>query len=212
MNPYYQDASVTIYHADSRDVTPDDCVMVTDPPYGLDFPYLEYSDTRESLVDLIGDVLVPNIENLRRSVILCGVTQIDLYPHPHWICCATWNTTGSFGKYGYNQWMPILCYGQDLKGFGNVNGVTKGDTLHISGGGSVGFQRNKEEKKHTCPKPLNIMEWIVQRTTLPTDVVYDPFMGSGTTIVAAKSLGRKSVGVEIEERYCEIAVRRLAAA
>ena len=59
---------------------------------------------------------------------------------------------------------------------------------------------------HPTPKPLNVIRWVVSR--LPDGTVLDPFMGSGTTLVAAKSLGRRAIGIEIEERYCEIAANR----
>jgi len=215
MKTYYQHKGITIYHADCREILPEikADVMVTDPPYGLGFPYLSYEDTRENLMQIISFLspyLVDSNYLCYRSVVTCGPTQIGLYPQATWVSAITWNTTGSFGAYGYSQWMPVLLYGNDLKGFGNVNGITKSDTKRILGGGCVGFCRDVNEKKHTCPKPFNIMKWIVQRFSESTCCVVDPLMGSGTTLVAAKDLGRKAIGIELEEKYCEIAAKRLA--
>jgi len=202
----------TLYHGDCLEILPTlDKVdaVVTDPPYGIGFEYYGYDDTRDNLRNLISGLWKHKPES-ERVVILPGITQISEYPHPDWIGCITWNTTGSFGKYGYTQWMPVLLYGKDLKGFGNVNGVTKSDTLRISGGAGVGFQRTKEEKEHTCPKPENLMRLCVNRFT--DGEVLDPFMGSGTTGVACMNLGRKFIGIEIEERYFDIACKRIEAA
>ena len=211
--PYYDHAGIVIYHGNCLDILPHlpkvDLVL-TDPPYGIGFPYFSYKDTRENLSDCLASMMPIALNKADRVIALCGVTQTHLYPPPDWICCVTWNTTGSFGNYGYSQWMPVLCYGKDLVGFGNINGVTKSDTFRINGGASVGFMRGKDELEHTCPKPLNVMNWAVARFSLPSDTVIDPFMGSGTTLVAAKQLGRKAIGIELEEKYCEIAVRRLA--
>jgi site-specific DNA-methyltransferase (adenine-specific) len=54
------------------------------------------------------------------------------------------------------------------------------------------------------------MLWLVEMTSLPDEIVLDPFMGSGTTLAAAKRKGRSAIGIEIEERYCEIAAKRCA--
>ena len=181
--------------------------VVTDPPYGIGFPYESYDDSRENLVDLIESLRFPFIA--KNAFILSGPTQIGLYPQPEWVACLSWDTTGSFGKYGYNQWTPVICYGPDIDGFGNVNGVTKSDTFRVSGGAGVGFQRKKYENLHTCPKPLNLMEIVVNRFTKPRSLLLDPFLGSGTTGVAAINLGRKFIGIEIEPKYFEIACKRI---
>lgn len=182
--------------------------MVTDPPYGIGFPYASYNDTRENLRALVSGIF-SHRDNFARAIVLCGPSQIHEYPPSDWVGAVTWNTTGSFGKFGYSQWTPVLLYGEDLKGFGNVNGITKSDTYQISGGASVGFQRDATQKLHTCPKPMNIMVHIVQRYTEPGSLVLDPFLGSGTTLVACQKLGRQGVGIEIDPDYFEIACRRV---
>lgn len=181
--------------------------VVTDPPYGIGFPYHGYDDTRDNLKRLISGFMPAARTIADRTVVLPGITQIALYPECDWIVCVHWNTTGSFGKFGYTQWMPVLVYGEDLKGFGNVNGVTKSDRIAISGGNGVGFRR--EDVDHTCPKPENVMQRVTERLTAVGDVVLDPFMGSGTTGVACANLGRKFIGIEIEPKYFDIACERI---
>jgi len=210
--PGWASGNVRLYLGDCREIMPtltDIDVVITDPPYGLNFPYRSYDDTRENLVNLLADVM-PEISRIAANAyILCGPTQIGLYPQPEWVCAVTWNTTGTFGKYGYNQWTPVLCYGKDLEGFGNVNGMTKGDTLRINGGSGVGFQRDDAEKEHTCPKPLNLMKMVVNRYSKPGQIVCDPFMGSGTTGVACAALGRGFVGIEQDSAYYATALERI---
>lgn len=69
--------------------------------------------------------------------------------------------------------------------------------------------KNKEIRQHPTQKPLPLMLWIIQNFTEPTDIIFDPFLGSGTTAVAAKQLGRNFIGVEINPEYCKIAKERL---
>jgi DNA modification methylase len=208
--------SAEVIHGDCLDVMrgmPDASVdaVITDPPYGLGFPYEEYDDTRENLVSLINNFL-PHARRIARHrvVVLCGPTQIGMYPQPEWVGAVTWNTTGSHGRYGFSQWTPVLLYGKDVKGFGSVNGCLKSDTIALAGGGGVGFTRSEEERKHTCPKPLTTMRAVVRRYTNPADVVLDPFAGSGTTGVACAMEARGFVGVERTATYVDIARRRIA--
>jgi len=182
-------------------------LVLTDPPYGLNFPYDNYQDTRDNLKVLISKFIPECLRISGRIYILCGPTQIGLYPQADWVMIVVWNTTGSFGKYGYNQWTPVLCYGKDAKGFGNINGITKSDVLRISGGGGVGFRRS--EKGHPCPKPITIMEILVKRLTTENERILDCFAGSGTTGVACAQLGRKFIGIEIHKPYFDIAVKKI---
>ena len=72
--------------------------------------------------------------------------------------------------------------------------------------------RNIEQTEfnHPCPKPYEVWNWLINRVSISVnDRIFDPFLGSGTTCVAAKNLNRKSIGIEINPKYCEIAVKRL---
>lgn len=187
--------------------------VITDPPYGLEIDYGDtYNDTRENLVQTIA-AFFPEAQRIaRRVVISSGISPMFLYPSPDWVVACTWNTTGNHGKYGFNQWFPLLCYGKDLAGFGSINGTLKSDVLSVSGGAAVGFMRDPIEKQHPCPKPLNLVVKMVSRFTTEGDTILDPFAGSGTTGVACVKLNRNFIGIEINPQYFEIARRRIEAA
>jgi site-specific DNA-methyltransferase (adenine-specific) len=208
---------VTIVEGDCLDVLrtlPDGCVdaVVTDPPYGLDFPYASYTDTRDNLRALVAGFMPESRRVASRVYVTPGQSQVGLYPPADWLLAVVWNTTGSFGAYGYSQWMPVLAYGKDLAGFGRINKELKADVLTISGGNGVGFQRGDEKEQHPCPKPLNVMRKLIRRLTNPGDIVLDPFGGSGTTAVACVIEGRRAILIEREPAYAAIARRRVAEA
>ena len=69
--------------------------------------------------------------------------------------------------------------------------------------------KHKEPRYHPTQKPVEFMKWILDKYSEPTDVILDPFLGSGTTVIAAKQLHRRYIGIEISPKYCEIAKQRL---
>lgn len=72
------------------------------------------------------------------------------------------------------------------------------------------ISKGNQRPDHPCPKPESLMMQLVEQFTDPGETILDPFMGSGTTLIAAKRLGRKAIGIELEEKYCEIAAKRLS--
>ena len=124
---------------------------------------------------------------------------------------------GGFGKRGGGNggdWNPTDRHdkkGQTIRGGGESVGY--GDT----GSAARFFYCAKASKKdrsegniHPTVKPTDLMRYLCRLVTPPGGIVLDPFMGSGTTLVAAKLEGRKAIGIELEEEYCEIAAKRLA--
>lgn len=187
-------------------------LVVADPPYGIGYEYKSYDDTKENLLGLIAGAM-PEIRRVaKRAAIFCGVQNVSLYPPSDWIISYSWNTTGTYGMMGYNQWQPILFYGKDCKGFGNINGILKSDSIKISGGAGVGFMRDYKKGEHPCPKPINVIEMLVNRLSFEGDTVLDCFMGSGTTGVACVKTGRNFIGIEISPDYFAIAERRISEA
>jgi len=131
-----------------------------------------------------------------------GISNVCFYPQPFWILCWHKPTAVSFNRMGgYNAWEPIMCYRGPTKGQRLGQDYIKVNTLNLTKGA---------EKNHPCPKVLGLIRYLIEKFSGPTDTILDPFLGSGTTAVACKELGRNFIGIEIEPKYCEIAERRLA--
>jgi len=202
--PYYQDSSITIYHGDCRDLLPRlgkfDLVL-TDYPYGIGEAYATFKDTADEVQNLIDSSIDLVIAAADCAFVSCGTKNIWRYPKADWMLC-WYNPAGGYpGPFGFTCWHPILAYGRD-------------PYLRESKGSrpdAVKRTQPSEKNGHPCPKPLEVWTWFLDRgTTAAGKTVIDPFMGSGTTLRAAKDLRRKAIGIEIEERYCEIAAKRLA--
>jgi site-specific DNA-methyltransferase (adenine-specific) len=224
MEPYYDDGAVTLYHGDSREVlagVEPVAVGLTDPPYGINLKTktsdyrgsaafdrgeslkatVLYEDTPEMVRGLVREVIPALLAKVERAVIFPGPAMMWAYPEPRATGCVFMPNGAGRSAWGFQCMHPILYYGKDPY---LVDGA---------GGRPNSFrdeQPNREQIDHPCPKPLRWMRWTVIRASRPGETILDPFAGSGTTLRAAKDLGRKAIGIEIEERYCEIAARRCA--
>jgi DNA modification methylase len=199
MTPYYQDDACTIYHADCREVEVSADIVLTDPPY-------DSGDYFEWLADVAGSALpsggwvltyagqyhIPAVfQALGRTLkyrwmfaLLHGESQGAIRPLAEMNLCIQWKPILAFRKPPFTQ-EPRIRFVDVLYGTGRRRG-----------------------KAHPWEQAGDEAGRLL--TNFPGEVVLDPFMGSGTTLVAAKTLGRKAIGIEIDERHCETAARRLS--
>jgi site-specific DNA-methyltransferase (adenine-specific) len=219
VKPYYQDDAVTIYHGDSWAVAGalEADAVVCDPPYGVGVAYGDgYDDSRSDYWDWMREMVNVLRRPKRPLVFTHRVTALRELVGWDWV--GVWNKPGSFGSRLGNspvlpQWEPIFMY--DIHGMG-LYGEARNDVFEFnpkragSRHGKIGREKWSaiEHGQHPCPKPDDLMRALVVAFSRPGATVMDPFAGSGTTLRAAKDLGRKAIGIEIEERYCEIAARR----
>lgn len=205
MKPYYEHAGVTIYHGDCREVLPHITadVLVTDPPYGVEFDGKATKHTARGS----GGYTVPDcgevgpevvrvaLALVKRGAVFTGNRRLTSYPPPQDIGCIYCPSGAGIGPWGFVCFHPVAFYGRRL---GPLRPA------------SMESFATADECGHPCPKPLPWLLWAVGMVSAPNETVLDPFMGSGTTLRAAKDLGRRAIGIELEERYCEIAARRLS--
>jgi site-specific DNA-methyltransferase (adenine-specific) len=206
MLPYYDQDGITIYNGDCRTAldsfTPNQFdLCLTDYPYGVNVNYAGYEDSQQNLKQLINETMPKILSISKRAMITCGQTNIWHYPEATWIMAWVIKAGANRNSWGFTTWRPILCYGKDpylASGQG-----ARADTIEMN--------ERSEKNGHPCPKPLTTWKNILLRGSVSTDdVIFDPFMGSGTTLLAAKQLGRKAVGIEQSRKYCDIAIKRLA--
>jgi len=210
MRLYYAHKGIEIWHGDARDcldeLIPRCDAFCTDPPYGVGLKgkstipkarwttYTLFEDTLEYVLDVAIPVVQRLIDAGLRGALTPGVRNMRCYPQ--------WADMGVFyvpaamsrGPWGFQVCNPILYYGKCLEH--TPTGIVSGVSAESNG--------------HPCPKPIEWMTWLVRKVSRDGETILDPFMGSGTTLLAAKNLYRKAIGIEIEERYCEIAANRLA--
>jgi len=211
MKPYYEDKACTIYHGDCREILPTlepvDLVL-TDPPYGIG--EANAKNKSRSRLGIAKDYGADSwdderIENaLMELVISAGHSAVvfggNYYTHilPQNTCWLVWDKVN-----GGNDFADCEM------AWTNLPGAVRKITYMWHGM----LRKVPEDRHHPTQKPLHVMTWCIgqadKKTGKAQSLIIDPFMGSGSTLRAAKDLGRKSIGIELEEKYCEIAAKRL---
>ena len=212
MQPYYQDGAATIYHGDCREVLPEMpmCdLVVTDPPYKLTAAgggigaQRSYMKSIEGKLD--GGFDVGLLDRFPNWFCFCGKDQLPellrAASSGRWMLL-TWNKPNPTPLTN-NNYLPDTEYIVHRFEPGRLFGDYADKSRFIV------YPVEKNPYAHPTVKPLRIIEKCMNLGSQRGQTVLDPFMGTGTTLVAAKLLGRKGVGIEIEERWCETAAKRL---
>lgn len=216
MTPYYQDDACVIYHGDCREILPSlpkvDLVL-TDVTYGevnrpsnglrnldkgnADKLTMSHMELIESCVACCGGSLY----------VWCGTEQVSgfrgyLENRNYSTRLCIWEKTNPSPMNGQHIWLSSV----ECCVFGKLSNAVFNEFCKSS----VFRGLSAEQNGHPTPKPEWLFKRLIQASSNQGQTILDPFMGSGTTLRAAKDLGRKAIGIEIEERYCEIAARRLS--
>jgi DNA modification methylase len=209
MRPYYEQDGITIYHGEAAHVLPHLSpvdLLLTDPPYGIgeargknksrgklavsrDYGNSDWDDKPPS------SWLIGQVRAVARWQILFGGNYFTLPPAKCWLVWDKDNGDNDFADCEL-AWT-------------NLNKAVRKLTYRWAGM----LQEPgcpKENRVHPTQKPEAVMRWALLQAPQNVRTVLDPFMGSGTTLVACKRLGRAAIGIERDERYCELAAERLA--
>lgn len=232
MNPYYDDGTVTLYHGDAIDVLASlECsvdAVVTDPPYA--------SGTRHEAAKSGSGAMLRAGKFADRPIDLDQMTTtgfVWLMRHIGLEAERLLPPGGSLLSFiDWRQWpnlvgaletcnlrvQGMVVWDKGSMGLGNgfraqhelVCHAAKGvPRIADKGVGNVITHGRVEPVDHPSPKPVPLMAKLIQVVTHPGELIVDPFAGSGSTLRAAKDLGRRAIGIERDERYCEVIARRL---
>ena len=201
--PFYDDGQITIYNGDCREILPTleraDLVL-TDPPYNAGKNYGAWHDDAmkpEAYEIWCAEWFQLARDVADRMVVFPGHGNVGMWYRinkPAGMGC--WHKSGNpagGGVIQFCEWEPWLLWG---KGIGGSDVVRATITEQFDTG------------NHPCPKPIKLFRALIHQSKAST--VIDPFVGSGTTLRAAKDLGVRAIGIELNPAYCQIAVERLA--
>jgi DNA modification methylase len=202
MKPYYQDEYVTIYNADCLEILsmlPEVDLVLTDPPYGIGRDTQKISSSKhggrknhEKLSNWDSDPvsidLLIEIQKKAKDSIVWGA---NYFPKAF---------NSSMGWLVWDKGQNICSSDCELAYSSRIGALRRIVINRV--------ELMKDGTEHPTQKPLKLMVWCLNFFP-DADLILDPFMGSGTTLRAAKDLNRKAIGIELEEKYCEIAAKRM---
>ena len=213
MKPYYEHGGITIYHGDCTKIVGAMRVvglLLTDPPYGID---LQEHATATGRTDRVGHdwgIAGDKDQSIGSSVLASLVDMpaiVFASPRKPW--------PGEWRQFLVWDKGPAVGGGGDIKTCWKFSWeliqVARTGVLSGNRDSSVlSFHIQRDDfKYHPAQKPTSLLRYLIGKAAGPDDVIVDPFTGSGSTLRAAKDMGRKAIGIEIEEKYCEIAANRL---
>lgn len=218
---YYQKGGITLYHADNRELLPSlqADLLCTDPPYGIGVARRKWGGGRKACRtgllrgrkqamcrdygDYDWDDAPPSRwvfdlmrENTRWQIIFGG----NYFPLPPSRCWFVWDKVNGNNSFADCELAWTNFERSVRKITWRWNGFLQQD------------MKNKETRVHRAQKPVPVMRWCIERAPDDCPTILDPFAGSGTTLIAARALGRRAIGIEREEEFCEMAAKRLEAA
>jgi site-specific DNA-methyltransferase (adenine-specific) len=238
MRPYYDDGlGIVLYHGDARDVLasllPESVTLLwTDPPYGHSNHEGDFNARLNTHRGLVSAPIANDSPDLMREVVDAALTLSVPLLRPDCCCCCCCGGGGPRPTFAWVanrldrdglQFFHSVIWDKLNPGLGwrfrrqhemvMVAHRTGGklawadDNVAVPNVQSLGPPRNRQ---HPNEKPLELPARFITWHTQPGDLVLDPFAGSGTTIRAAKNLGRRAIGIELVEAYCEVIAERLS--
>jgi DNA modification methylase len=209
--PYYNEDGIIIYHGDCRNILPllePVDLVLTDPPYGENTHKNHLSNVADRKP--LGFLSITKDELKTMATSWCKISRGWVIFTCDWHYIEELPNLIRFGIWIKPNGAPQFTGDRPGTGWEPVAILHRPGKKSWNGGGNHAvwnFPTNSG--LHPTQKPIRLFEkWITQFSS-PNNTILDPFMGSGTTLVAAKQLGRKAIGIEIEEKYCQIAVDRL---
>jgi site-specific DNA-methyltransferase (adenine-specific) len=212
MKPYYEQDGIVIYHGDCREVElPSVDLVLTDPPYGV--TYVSNSGAGQGTKPISNDGARLSLRLYRQL--------LPLLQAQHVLWFTRWDAWPDvWGELG--QWFPLrglLVWDKGSPGMGDLDHwgpsyelIASAGAGKTTGGRDGSILRFKGvapgNRAHPTEKPVDLLAYLIGK--LEAKSVLDPFMGSGTSLLAARQRGCRAFGVEVDEQYCEVAAKRLS--
>jgi site-specific DNA-methyltransferase (adenine-specific) len=216
VKPYYEADGVTLYHGDCKEILPSLAgdALVTDPPFGIGWARATWNDRPEETPDLMHWLVGAAERTVPNGWCFVFQSMPNVSRFHEWFP-AGWRIFAACKNFAHirptgiwHSWDPVVFWRNGAKG-GPNSGPNSGHVNrdyyvgNVAGMFGAGID-------HPTPKPIDTMKHIVQLAAPEGGLIIDPFSGSGTTLLAAKETWRRAIGIEIEERYCELTAKRLS--